>query len=135
MSDFIKVLLNSRSLKAAARDLTLEQLEEGLSKLTTVIEELRGQKEQEQKAREAHAQKVRQYIQMMQADGIDVSELMGTIDAPQAATTAKRAPRPAKYHYTDDNGEQRTWTGQGRQPLPIRRAIEEQGKKLEDFLI
>ncbi len=135
MSDFIKVLLNSRSLKAAARDLTLEQLEEGLSKLTAVIEELRGQKEQEQKAREAHAQKVRQYIQMMQADGIDVSELMGTADAPQATTTAKRAPRPAKYHYTDDNGEQRTWTGQGRQPLPIRRAIEEQGKKLEDFLI
>lgn len=135
MSDFIKVLLNSRSLKAAARELTLEQLEEGLSKLTTVIEELRGQKEQEQKAREAHAQKVRQYIQMMQADGIDVSELMGTADAPQAATTTKRAPRPAKYQYTDDNGEQRTWTGQGRQPLPIRRAIEEQGKKLEDFLI
>lgn len=65
MSDFIKVLLNSRSLKAAARELTLEQLEEGLSKLTTVIEELRGQKEQEQKDREAHAQKVRQYIQMM----------------------------------------------------------------------
>ena len=135
MSDFIKVLLNSRSLKAAARELTLEQLEEGLSKLTTVIEELRGQKEQEQKAREAHAQKFRQYIQMMQADGIDVSELLGTADAPQAATTAKRAPRPAKYQYTDDNGEQRTWTGQGRQPLPIRRAIEEQGKKLEDFLI
>ena len=28
MSEFIKVLLNIRSLKAAARDLTLEQLEE-----------------------------------------------------------------------------------------------------------
>ncbi|MBP8773286.1 MAG: H-NS histone family protein, partial [Aeromonadaceae bacterium] len=35
----------------------------------------------------------------------------------------------------DDNGEQRTWTGQGRQPVVIRRAIEEQGKTLEDFLI
>jgi len=49
--------------------------------------------------------------------------------------TSKRAPRPANYRYTDENGEERTWTGQGRQPTPIRRAIEEQGKKLEDFLI
>lgn len=135
MSDFIKVLLNLRSLKSAARDLTLEQLEEGLSKLTAVIEELRVQKEQEQKAREAHEQKVRQYIEMMQADGIDVAELMGGADAPLAVSTSKRAPRPAKYQYTDDNGEGRTWTGQGRQPLAIRRAIEEQGKNLEDFLI
>lgn len=135
MSDFIKVLLNYRSLKAVAKDLTLEQLEEGLAKLTSVIAELRQQKEQEQQAREAHAEKVRQYIEMMKADGIDVTELMGTAEAPAATCTSKRAPRPAKYRYTDENGEERTWTGQGRQPTPIRRAIEEQGKKLEDFLI
>ncbi len=135
MSDFIKVLLNYRSLRAVARDLTLEQLEEGLAKLTSVIDELRSQKEQEQKTREAHAEKVRQYIEMMKADGIDVTDLVGTGEVPVAATTSKRAPRPAKYRYTDENGEERTWTGQGRQPTPIRRAIEEQGKKLEDFLI
>ncbi|MFC3914263.1 H-NS family nucleoid-associated regulatory protein [Pseudaeromonas sharmana] len=135
MSDFIKVLLNIRSLKAVAKDLTLEQLEEGLAKLTSVIDELRQQKEQEQQAREAHAEKVRQYIAMMKADGIDVTELMGTVEAPVATGASKRAPRPAKYRYTDENGEERTWTGQGRQPSPIRRAIEEQGKKLEDFLI
>ncbi|MFC3914265.1 H-NS family nucleoid-associated regulatory protein [Pseudaeromonas sharmana] len=135
MSDFIKVLLNYRSLKAVAKDLTLEQLEEGLAKLTSVIAELRQQKELEQQAREAHAEKVRQYIEMMKADGIDVTELMGSAEAPAATGTSKRAPRPAKYRYTDENGEERTWTGQGRQPTPIRRAIEEQGKKLEDFLI
>mgnify|MGYP000287619149 CR=1 FL=1 len=73
--------------------------------------------------------------EMMKADGIDVTDLVGTGEVPVAATTSKRAPRPAKYRYTDENGEERTWTGQGRQPTPIRRAIEEQGKKLEDFLI
>ena len=133
MSDFIKVLLNLRSLKAAARDLTLEQLEEGLAKLGSVIEELRGQKEQEQKAQQEHAEKIRKYIDMMQADGIDVGELLDT-SAP-VAPTGKRAPRPAKYRYTDDEGIERTWTGQGRQPTPIRRAIEQQGKSLNDFLI
>lgn len=133
MSEFIKVLLNIRSLKAAARDLTLEQLEEGLSKLTTVVDELRAQKEGEQKQREERARKISEYMALMQADGIDISEL---VSGPvEVQTTSKRAPRPAKYSYQDDNGEQRTWTGQGRQPVVIRRAIEEQGKTLEDFLI
>ena len=133
MSEFIKVLLNIRSLKAAARDLTLEQLEEGLSKLTTGVDELRAQKEGEQKQREERARKISEYMALMQADGIDISEL---VSGPvETQTTSKRAPRPAKYSYQDDNGEQRTWTGQGRQPVVIRRAIEEQGKTLEDFLI
>jgi len=133
MSEFIKVLLNIRSLKAAARDLTLEQLEEGLSKLTAVVDELRAQKEGEQKQREERARKISEYMALMQADGIDISELVSGPVEVQA--TSKRAPRPAKYSYQDDNGEQRTWTGQGRQPVVIRRAIEEQGKTLEDFLI
>jgi DNA-binding protein H-NS len=63
---------------------------------------------------------------------IDASELLGTIE--QKATST-RAPRPPKYAYLDDNGQQQTWTGQGRQPLPIRRAIESGAKNLEDFLI
>ena len=29
----------------------------------------------------------------------------------------KREPRPAKYTYIDDAGEQKTWTGQGRTPV------------------
>ena len=133
MSDFIKVLLNYRSLRAVARDLTLEQLEEGLAKLTSVIDELRSQKEQEQKTREAHAEKVRQYIEMMKADGIDVTDLVGTGEVPVAATTSKRAPRPAKYKYKED-GQEKTWTGQGRMPKAIAAQVA-LGKDLNDFLI
>lgn len=48
---------------------------------------------------------------------------------------AKRAARPAKYSYVDENGETKTWTGQGRTPAVIKKAMEEQGKQLEDFLI
>lgn len=131
MSDFIKTLLNIRSLKAAARELTLEQLEEGLSKLTSVIAELRDEKEREQQQRQERADKISQYLEMMQADGIDISELVGN---KEPVATSKRAPRPAKYRYTDENGEERTWTGQGRQPTAIRLAVEE-GKSLDDFLI
>ena len=41
MTDLLKVLLKIRSLRAVARDLTLEQLEEGLAKLTAIVEERR----------------------------------------------------------------------------------------------
>lgn len=41
---------------------------------------------------------------------------------------------PAKYKFTID-GEERTWTGQGRMPAPLKEAIENEGKSLDDFLI
>lgn len=39
MSELTKTLLNIRSLRAFSRELTLEQLEEALDKLTTVVAE------------------------------------------------------------------------------------------------
>ena len=53
-------------------------------------------------------------------------------NAPRAGK--KRQPRPAKYKFTDVNGETKTWTGQGRTPKPIAQALAE-GKSLDDFLI
>ena len=50
MSEITKTLLNIRSLRAFSRDLTLEQLEEALDKLTIVVEERRESEEKEQAA-------------------------------------------------------------------------------------
>ncbi len=132
MTDFVKTLSNIRSLRAVARELTLDQLEDGLEKLTSVIEELRSQKEAEQRQSEEKARKIAEYMERMKADGIDITELTGGTAEPK---TASRTPRPPKYAYIDDNGERKTWTGQGRQPLPISQAIQHQGKTLDDFLI
>lgn len=132
MTDFLKVLLNIRSLRAIARDLTLEQLEEGLEKLTSIVEERRASEDEDRKSREERTRKISEYMNMLRADGIDPSELVPVgLDSEK---TTKRAPRPPKYQYTDENGETRTWTGQGRQPLAIQKLIAE-GKVLEDFLI
>ncbi|MGL4206379.1 MAG: H-NS family nucleoid-associated regulatory protein [Aeromonadaceae bacterium] len=133
MSDFLKVLLNIRSLRAIARELTIEQLEEGLAKLTTVVEERRSEDAQERESREQRTRKITEYMNMLIADGIDPSELVPMLG--EIEKSSKRAPRPPKYQYIDENGEARTWTGQGRQPLAIRNAIEKEGKSLEDFLI
>ncbi len=135
MNDFLKVLLNIRSLRAVARELSLEQLEEGLAKLTSVVEERRESEASDRQQREDRLRKIEEYKNMLLADGIEPSELFQIV-AAEGEKAGKRAPRPAKYRYTDDKtGEEKTWTGQGRQPSAITKAIEEQGKKLEDFLI
>ncbi|MNE90605.1 DNA-binding protein H-NS [compost metagenome] len=84
---------------------------------------------------EERTRKLQQYREMLIADGIDPNELLNSMSAAKTSTKAKRATRPAKYSYVDENGETKTWTGQGRTPAVIKKAMEEQGKQLDDFLI
>ncbi len=132
MSDFLRIFLNARSLKAITRELTLEQLNEGFEKLTAIVEERRVQEESVRKSQEARLQKIAEYKELLKSEGIDLADLVGSVQATEKAT--KREPRPAKYQDTDAEGNMQTWTGQGRQPVPIREGIAA-GKTLNDFLI
>ncbi|MFQ2852688.1 H-NS family nucleoid-associated regulatory protein [Aeromonas caviae] len=132
MNEFLKVLLNIRSLRAACRDLTLEQLEEGLEKLSAIVDERRQDESAERQAREEHQKKIAEYAEMLKAAGIDPVELVNTV-VPENTKVSKRAPRPAKYRYLD-NGVEKTWTGQGRMPSVIAKAVAE-GKSVEAFAI
>ncbi|MGF1716568.1 H-NS family histone-like protein [Photobacterium chitinilyticum] len=131
MSDVFNTLLNLRSLRATARELTLEELQEGLQKLQSVVTEREEAEAEERSKNKEREDKLKTYRDMLAADGIEPEELMAMLgNAPKS----KRAPRPAKYKFTID-GEERTWTGQGRMPAPLKEAIENEGKSLEDFLI
>ncbi|WP_107852507.1 H-NS family histone-like protein [Oceanimonas marisflavi] len=134
MTDFLKTLLNIRSLRAAARELTMEQLEEALSKLSMVVEERREAEAEERAKAEEKERKLKEYAEMLAADGIDLSDLMEVVEPASKKASAPRTKRPPKYAYTDENGEYKTWTGQGRQPAVIKKAIEN-GGTLEQFLI
>lgn len=126
-SDFLRIFLNGRSLRAACKDLTAAQLEEVSYKLIAIIDEKR---EEERKISAAQAERSEQLtsIKAMMLDaGIDPSELIGE-SAP-----SKRTPKLAKYRYLKD-GKEQGWTGQGRMPAPIAKAIS-QGGTLADFLI
>ncbi|ADP12728.1 global DNA-binding transcriptional dual regulator H-NS [Erwinia sp. Ejp617] len=135
MSEALRILNNIRTLRAQARECTLETLEEMLEKLDVVVNERREEESQAQAEVEERARKLQQYRDMLIADGIDPNELLSTLAAAKTPGKAKRAARPAKYSYVEENGENKTWTGQGRTPAVIKQAIEEQGKKLEDFLL
>lgn len=132
MSEFLKVLLNIRSLRAALRELSLDQLKEAHEKIETIYLERLEVAEKEQAANAEHQQKLAEFQAMLAQAGIDPTELVGSAPAATAAK-AKRAPRPPKYRYVE-NGVEKTWTGQGRTPKFLVQQLE-QGRQLDDFLI
>lgn len=132
MNEFLKVLLNVRSLRAALRELSLEQLKEAHEKFEMIYLERLEVAEKEQAAQAEHQQKLAEFQAMLAQAGIDPTELVGSGPAATAAK-AKRAPRPPKYRYVE-NGIEKTWTGQGRTPKSLAEQLE-QGRQLDEFLI
>ncbi|ATM01007.1 transcriptional regulator [Aeromonas sp. CA23] len=133
MSEFLKVLLNIRSLRAALRELSLEQVKEANEKIEAIYLERLEVAEKEQAAQAEHQQKLAEFQSMLAQAGIDPTELVGNTPAVATAAKAKRAPRPPKYRYVD-HGQEHTWTGQGRMPKYLAQQVE-QGRQLDDFLI
>ena len=128
MSVMLQSLNNIRTLRAMAREFSIDVLEEMLEKFRVVTKERR---EEELAERQ---EKISTWLELMKADGINPEELLGNSSAAAPRAGKKRQPRPAKYKFTDVNGETKTWTGQGRTPKPIAQALAE-GKSLDDFLI
>ncbi|MFM4842591.1 H-NS family nucleoid-associated regulatory protein [Aeromonas veronii] len=133
MSEFMKVLLNIRSLRAAMRELSLEQVKEAHEKIESIYLERLEQAEKEQAANAEHQQKLAEFQAMLAQAGIDPIELLGSTPAVATAAKAKRAPRPPKYRYVE-NSVEKTWTGQGRTPKFLAEQLE-QGRQLDEFLI
>ena len=114
MNEFLKILLNIRSLRAACRDLSLEQLEEGLQKLSEVVAERQQDESAERQAREEHQKKIAEYAEMLKAAGIDPAELV--------AQLPPRAPRPAKANMPPAPPNTVIWTMVWKKPGPARAA-------------
>lgn len=133
MNLMLQNLNNIRTLRAMAREFSIDVLEEMLEKFRVVTKERREEEELLQRQRREQEEKIKTWLEMLQADGINPEELLAGNTA-NARGGKKRQPRPAKYRFTDVNGETKTWTGQGRTPKPIAKALAE-GKTLDDFLI
>ena len=135
MSESLKPFNNIRPLRAQARESSLEVLEEILEKLTSVVEERRLEESQAQAKEEERTRKLEEFRQLLEKQNINPEELIQSMGTGKTARKSKRAQRPAKYEYIDENGESKTWTGQGRTPAVIKQAIDNEGKSLNDFLI
>ena len=132
MSENFKILNNIRTLRAQVRDLSLSDLEAIFEKLTVIVTERREEAEEKETQNRKKEEKLFKYRQMLLADGIHPNELLGTLVSNKKRI--KRIPRPAKYSYINENGEIKSWTGQGRTPATIKKALDS-GQKIDSFLI
>ncbi|MGK3143577.1 H-NS family histone-like protein [Pantoea sp. C2G6] len=125
-------LNNIRILRAQARNIALDVLEEMHQKLEIVVSERREEEQARAAEARAKAEKLAFYRELLLEEGVDPAELANSLSA--SSRKRERAKRPAKYRYTDEQGEIRYWTGQGRTPNPIKTALEN-GQSLDDFLL
>ena len=124
MTEFLKVLLNIRSLRAALRELSFEQLQEANEKFSSIYNERVAEIEKTRAADAERLAKLAEFQAMLADAGIDPTELVQGVPAGKAQRDGtKRAPRPPKYRYMD-NGEEHTWTGQGRTPKALAAMLE-----------
>lgn len=136
MSKDLTVFSNIRTLRAQARETSIGILEEILEKLTVIVDEKRLEEESGKKEKEERKVKLDTIRERLLADGIDLQELLDNYGSGSTSEKQKlsRNPRPAKYRYTDEDGIEKSWTGQGRTPIAIKNALDS-GKKIEDFMI
>lgn len=133
MNDFIKIFLNARSLRAATKELSVDQLEDVLIKFTKIVDDRKEVEAADLEKQQEKQAKMNEILLQLKENGISPEELMNLTDSATEKTKTKRGPRPAKYAY-DLNGETKTWTGQGRMPLPLQEIMNEKGS-IEEFLI
>jgi len=133
MSDQLLALNNLRLLRAESQNLPLEILNDIVDKFAAIVEERREELTSEGVEAAKHAKKLDKIREMMRSEGLDIEDLVA-LDAPKSEKKSPRKKRPEKYEYTDNNGKRHTWTGQGRTPSVIQKALD-QGLSLEKFLI
>lgn len=135
MSDYssaIKVFSNIRSLRALARETDRDVLADIVEKLQTVVAELDEEKAAEREKAEAIAQKKKEALDYLASMGLTLEDLAGS--GVSGAPRKTKEPRPYKYEFKDENGNTKKWTGQGRTPKALQKALDD-GRKLEEFLI
>ena len=93
MSEALKILNNIRTLRAQARECTLETLEEMLEKLEVVVNERREEESAAAAEVEERTRKLQQYREMLIADGIDPVSYTHLVTP--AGTSAASATFPA----------------------------------------
>ncbi|MCK3656901.1 DNA-binding protein H-NS-like protein [Pasteurellaceae bacterium Macca] len=135
MSELVKALSNIRSLRVIARENSLESMESMLEKLTIVVEEKREAIKAQEFENQQRLERLNKYKELLAQDGISADELALLLGNNGATVESKkREPRPAKYKFVDEQGNEKTWTGQGRMPLTLQHALKA-GKSLADFEI
>ncbi|MGL4860126.1 MAG: H-NS family nucleoid-associated regulatory protein [Enterobacteriaceae bacterium] len=130
----LTIFKNIRQLRAAARHCSIDELQEILTKFERVMDERRNDEYELQQELLNKQLLIEKYQKMLQEEGIHPTELVEQGGVRRRKTRTVTRISEAKYRYTNANGENKTWTGVGRMPAVIKKALKS-GKKLEHFAI
>lgn len=135
MSQFeLKSLMSVRSMRPVLRELSVEQIERIQANLSEIKQEhIQFEAEQREKLKEK-ADKIARIRELMAEDNISADEILGNDPVSELIKPRKRKVVEPKYAYKDADGNEKTWTGQGRTPKIIQEALDS-GKTLDDFMI
>ena len=114
----LKDLKNIRQLRAALRTCSVAEIADIAGKINVIQKEREKEEEKLQEAMKARERSVNNALSFLEKEDIDVYDLIAAL-----------------YAYTDLDGINRTWTGQGKTPLALLKLMQKTGASLDDFLI
>lgn len=128
----LKDLKNVRQLRAVLRTCTAAEIAEIAGKITEIQKEREKEEAKLQEAIKARERSVSNALSFLEKEDIDVYDLIAALNQKSCKKRGKMMP---KYAYTDLDGINRTWTGQGKTPLALLKLMQKTGASLDDFLI
>lgn len=128
----LKDLKNIRQLRAALRTCSVAEIADIAGKINVIQKEREKEEEKLQEAMKARKRSVNNALSFLEKEDIDVYDLIAALNQKSVKKRGKMMP---KYAYTDLDGINRTWTGQGKTPLALLKLMQKTGASLDDFLI
>lgn len=128
----LKDLKNIRQLRAALRTCSVAEIADIAGKINVIQKEREKEEEKLQEAMKTRERSVNNALSFLEKEDIDVYDLIAALNQKSVKKRGKMMP---KYAYTDLDGINRTWTGQGKTPLALLKLMQKTGASLDDFLI
>lgn len=114
--DILKVLKNKNQLKAAARELSIAELNKLKDRMIDVIEMATLEKEEEEQEANIRRQKAEELLKRAKAEGLDVVDMLAAAgfegsDLKKDLKRGRSHKKAVKYRLGDNE-----WSGAGRPP-------------------
>ena len=134
MENFIKIASDRNSLKSLTKDFYIDDLEKFLNNIIIIVEQ---RKEQENKLKEIHKEKIKKIAQvksLLEEEGLSIEDLIN--DPIQRLIKPKKIKKKLlpKYRLVDIEGDTHEWTGRGLAPKVFQRHFD-RGNAKESCLI
>lgn len=133
--DFIETITNIRFLRVACRDLSYSELLSAQAKLAEIVEERRIEEEEKNKKNKERNDALAAIRSLMAQTGINAQDLTDLLSNGQLPNQTNKRNVPPKYRFTDAEGNELTWTGQGRTPTLFTECMQREGKDKDHYLI